>query len=111
MHYANGRAAKMGDLVRGKGYNLKHEFTGVLVGANPEGTTCNATIATVTAAHDYKRLSTGSTFTLPAKVKEDGSGFEAFAYSQPQVSSCIEYSQLDWLVALDPYTGEVLPPE
>jgi hypothetical protein len=111
MHYANGRAAKIGDLVRGKGYNLKHEFTGVLIGASPAATACNATIATVTAKPDYaKNRNMGSGFALPAAPKSDGTGFEAFTGNLPSVTPCTEYSQLDFLVAIDPNTGEVLPP-
>jgi hypothetical protein len=54
MHYANGREAKFGDLVKGRGYNLKHEFTGVVCNLRPDSKdsegkgTCNISIATVT---------------------------------------------------------------
>jgi hypothetical protein len=58
MHYANGRAAKAGDLVRGKGYNIKHEIVGLLIFANPAATACNCQVATVTieATVEYGQL-------------------------------------------------------
>ena len=45
-HYKDGTEAKLGDVVKGKGYNLKHEITGVVV-AIKAGPTCNLTVATV----------------------------------------------------------------
>jgi len=49
MHYANGRAARAGDLVRGSGYNIKDEIVGLLVFADPGASANNCRIATVTA--------------------------------------------------------------
>ena len=104
MHYANGRAAKAGDVVRGKGYNIKHEIIGVLVHATPGASACNCQVATVTknpslvTAQDADHLVAA----VPASYLT-GSG---------QVSLLtVEYGQLDAFVALDPETGEVLPPE
>ena len=34
-HYRDGTKAELGDLVRGRGYNLKHEVLGVVVGLSP----------------------------------------------------------------------------
>jgi hypothetical protein len=108
MHYANGRAAKAGDLVRGKGYNVKHEIIGVLVYANPGSSACNCQVAHVDLASN-----TLSATTLFHPV-DDGSVqcFAALPQSAPMnLIASIEYGQLDAFVAIDRATGEVLPPE
>ena len=108
MHYANGREAKAGDVVRGKGYNIKHEIVGVLIYANPTSSTCNCQVATVTK--DCRFLYYGVPQVEP---RSDGSigfkGFEPPSFSQ--VIATVEYGQLDAFVALDPNTGEILPAE
>lgn len=108
MHYANGRAAKAGDVVRGKGYNIKHEITGLLVFANPGGTACNCQVACVTKHSPVLHYG----FPEPG-VSSDGSLF--FKGMVPpsfcRVEAVMEYGQLDAFVALDPATGAVLPPE
>lgn len=108
MHYANGRAAKAGDLVRGKGYNIKHEIIGLLTYANPGTTTCNCTVATVTKGSPVLH------YAFP-KADPDASGCLFFQGAQPPsfrgVEATLEYGQLDAFVAIDPNTGEVLPPE
>lgn len=112
MHYANGRAAKIGDLVRGKGYNLKHEFTGVLIQANPAGTACNCQVATVASPPSVnEKRHMGSSFFGTVKPATNGTGWELLASHPNVIWPCIEYGQLDAFVALDPNTGEVLPPE
>lgn len=51
MHYKNGREAKVGDVVVGKGYNVKNAkgelatIGGVVVGITPGAGTCNIRIA------------------------------------------------------------------
>lgn len=107
MHYANGRAAKAGDVVRGKGYNIKHEIVGLLVYANPSSSACNCQVATVTK---QTAVYIGG---LP--VAADSSDQIGFGNSGPTSSmmvwATIEYGQLDAFVAIDPQTGEILPPE
>lgn len=112
MHYANGRAAKIGDLVRGKGYNLKHEFTGVIIQANPTGTACNCQIATIAPppSIDAKR-NMGSSFFGTLQATKDGTGWELVASHPNVIWHCTEYGQLDAFVAIDLDTGEVLAPE
>lgn len=112
MHYANGRAAKIGDLVRGKGYNLKYEFTGVLVNAQPNSTTCNAQVATVAPppSIDKKRYN-GSSYFGTVHVNADETGWEYIGSYPSQITPCIEYGQLDAFVAIDSDTGDVLPPQ
>jgi hypothetical protein len=106
MHYANGRAAKVGDLVRGKGYNIKHEIVGLLIGANPAATTCNCTVATVTSTSQV----TASVYRDPSA--ESPGKFRLHDGSQSLwVQASFEYGQLDGFVAIDPSTGEVLAPE
>ena len=107
MHYANGRAAKAGDVVRGKGYNIKHEFTGLLVYANPGTSACNCQVATVTRGSQVLHVA------FPQAEPQDGCLF--FKTGHPPsffgVMAYLEYGQLDAFVAINPETGEVLPPE
>lgn len=44
-HYKNGREAKVGDQVLGRGYNVKHIISGVVVGITPGAECCNVEIA------------------------------------------------------------------
>jgi hypothetical protein len=46
MHYKDGTPAKVGDLVRGIGYNIKHEIQGIVVGCVASDT-CNIQVAHV----------------------------------------------------------------
>jgi hypothetical protein len=52
-HYKDGTEAKIGDVVRGKGYNVKdkdqnlREFVGTVVGITPGSTACNIQVAHV----------------------------------------------------------------
>src|SRR5690242_20281314 len=43
-HYKDGTPAEIGDLVRGRGYNVKREISGVVCGVK-EAETCNLVIA------------------------------------------------------------------
>ena len=102
MHYANGREAKVGDLVRGKGYNVKYEITGILVSANPAATACNCTVAHIGPS------------SAPVAIGWWKDGKLVFPNSNDIVApswfqSSTEYGQLDAFVAIDPATGEVLP--
>lgn len=104
MHYANGREAKVGDLVRGKGYNLKHEFTGILLTAQPENSACNCTVATVTE----KSLFLMGCYNGPNSFRE---AVEKGWALPMRVEATLEYGQLDAFVAIDPENGDVLEPE
>lgn len=110
MHYANGRAAKIGDLVRGKGYNLKYEFTGILVFANPGVSACNCQVATV--GEHAKQVWQQTLIHIPAGFDAKGNVTpNSLEHSPVRVDSIIEYGQLDAFVAIDPNTGEILAPE
>ena len=108
MHYANGRKAKVGDIVRGKGYNIKYEITGMLISANPFSA-CNCTIATVTSSSLVKGFThvEDGEFVLNTTIDREGHK----QLLPPEVVATIEYGQVDAFVALDSKTGEVLPPE
>jgi hypothetical protein len=41
MHYKNGTQAKLGDIARGRGYNLRYDVQGVVVGLTPETGSCD----------------------------------------------------------------------
>lgn len=47
-HYSDGTEAKIGDIVRGTGYNVKHEIIGKVVNVRP-GESCTLSIAHVGA--------------------------------------------------------------
>ena len=102
MHYANGRAAKIGDLVRGKGYNLKHEIIGIVINAQPISSACNCTVACFGIG--------GYGIYFKRTLVLDNSTGE-FIEGALEATPSVEYGQLDAFVALDPKTGEVLPPE
>lgn len=58
MHYRNGQEAKLGDHVRGTGYNVKGAdgqpavISGVVIGLTPGTDTCNIRVAHATPPHD-----------------------------------------------------------
>lgn len=68
MHYRDGTEAKLGDLVRGRGYNIKHEVHGIVVGLTPGHTSCNIHIATLRAAQPLGL----ETLPHPTLVEEHG---------------------------------------
>lgn len=47
-HYADGSEARVGDLVKGKGYNVPHEIIGRVVNVRP-GESCTLSVAFVGA--------------------------------------------------------------
>jgi hypothetical protein len=104
MHYANGRAAKVGDVVRGRGYNIKYEIVGLLLTAQPENSACNCTVACVT---HRSQLFTALPHTQAERVRAAKEGWSL----NTQVHADLEYGQLDHFVALDVNSGEILPPE
>jgi hypothetical protein len=93
MHYANGREAKIGDLVRGRGYTIKREIVGKLISYSPQHPSYNCSVATVT---DYSQV---------YYLRTSAGKFVAAL-----VEATIEDGRLDSFVAIDPKTGEVLPP-
>ena len=99
MHYKNGREAKVGDLVRGRGYNVKHEIIGRLITAQPRASACNCTVA-------FVGVNSGVRFTAYL-APENGDWLSS---SDVQVTASLEYGQLDTFVAIDPDSGDVLLP-
>jgi hypothetical protein len=56
-HYRDGTPANVGDIVRGRGYNIKHEIIGKVI-AISEASSCNLQVACVARAsttwkHEY----------------------------------------------------------
>ncbi|HOD84912.1 MAG: hypothetical protein BWX88_05122 [Planctomycetes bacterium ADurb.Bin126] len=89
MHYANGREAKLGDVVIGKGYNVKDEkgelkvIHGVVVGLTPGADCCNIRIA-----HGFKAWGTEQLETTPhTSLLANG--------QTPLMAEDIEYGQVD----------------
>jgi hypothetical protein len=100
MHYANGRVPRVGDLVQGRGYNVKHEIVGRLITVRIQDTACNCTVAYV-GMHSVVRF-------ISYVAPEDGGWLSS---SDVEVTASLEYGQLNAFVAIDPKTGEVLPPQ
>lgn len=99
MHYANGREAKKGDLVRGRGYNVKHEIIGKVVNLR-SGPSCNLSVAHV----DFR-----SRVHFLASSELDTPSPDA-PFAGVKVEADIEFGQTDQFIAIDPDSGEVLPP-
>lgn len=112
MHYSNGRVARVGDIVRGKGYNVKHEIVGLMLRIKADDVACNCEIACI---------SSSSMVYVPAKsdcvciTPDNKQILQITASTDPytnfKIEPTIEYGQCDAFVALDPKTGEVLLPE
>lgn len=47
MHYKNGTEAELGDIARGKGYNLPYEVQGIVVGLSLGTGSCDIHLATL----------------------------------------------------------------
>lgn len=95
-HYSNGRLALAGDLVRGRGYNVKREVEGIVLGVS-QSASCNLRIAIVEKRPvDLKLL-------IGRRVDESDVMWEA----------CLaqEYGEANAFVAIDPADGSVLLPE
>lgn len=107
MHYKNGRTAKAGDLVRGMGYNIKHEIVGLLICAQPANSACNCQVATVTTSSQV--LFAG--YPGPDATSLENAKFTVSSNAPSYVLATIEYGQLDAFVAIDPQTGDILAPD
>lgn len=49
-HYRDGTEVKIGDIAKGKGYNVPTEIVGTVVGITPDSKSCNIQIAHVLAS-------------------------------------------------------------
>jgi hypothetical protein len=47
VHYKDGTEAKIGDIVKGRGYNVQREIVGTVVGLTPGSASCNIQVAHV----------------------------------------------------------------
>ena len=99
MHYANGREAAKGDLVRGRGYNVKHEIIGKVVNLRP-GPSCNLSVA-------YVGFKSRVHFLADSQLTQQSPDAP---FANVKVEADIEFGQTDQFLAIDPETGEVLPP-
>ena len=62
MHYRDGTEAKVGDVVKGTGYNIKHEISGKVTHLSTGSPTCNIQIMCVGAGTDIYRNDNGAVF-------------------------------------------------
>lgn len=53
-HYKDGTPARVGDRVRGRGYNIKAEVEGYVLKIDPSQKTCNLTVGLVSYRPDEK---------------------------------------------------------
>lgn len=109
MHYSNGRIARVGDVVRGKGYNIKHEIIGLMTRINTGSESCNCEVACISVnSFVFVYALPNGVYNLPGystRYGYDGTNSSNTSY---RVEPTIEYGQCDAFVALDPKTGEVL---
>lgn len=56
-HYKDGTQAKVGDVVRGRGYNIKGEIEGVILNVTPGTDKCNVVVATFASKLDARQTS------------------------------------------------------
>lgn len=82
MHYKDGREAQLGDIVRGRGYNLPHEAQGVVVGLTPSASYDNIHVMTMI---NYQPLGENSPV-IPMPYEEHGTCAEfSLLYRQPKM--------------------------
>jgi len=74
MHYRDGTEAKLGDIVRGRGYNLPYDVQGVVAGINPGQQGCSIHII---AVQPHVPLGSVRTPFVPTLTEEHGT-CEAF---------------------------------
>ncbi|HEV8642154.1 MAG TPA: hypothetical protein VGV13_13725 [Methylomirabilota bacterium] len=58
-HYRDGTEANVGDVVRGRGYNIGHEIIGKVLSITPGAETCNLSIACIAAPSVIYRADVG----------------------------------------------------
>lgn len=80
-HYKDGQAAHLGDTVKGRGYNLPHDVTGVVVGLTPGAGSCDIHVATVRAAKG-----TGTSVAVYPTIYEEHGTCAAFELLTPSPS-------------------------
>ena len=80
-HYKDGKEAHLGDMVQGRGYNLPHDVTGVVVGLTPGAGSCDIHVATVRAAKG-----TGTDVAVYPVVYEEHGTCSAFEMLVPSPS-------------------------
>ena len=89
-HYKDGTPAQIGDAVRGKGYNLPDEFTGIVVNIKPGQEACNVTVLTVRNHGELSKLGAVDAF-----LYGSNSDYRAVG-SLPQLLELVfEYGQAD----------------
>lgn len=105
--YMNGREAVVGDVVKGRGKNFKHEIVGILVGITELGPDISeGRILCVGRKHDSPSVlgvKADTTFTKDGKV---------FLGKEPRLTmeAQVEYCRVDELEGLDHVTGDALVP-
>jgi hypothetical protein len=80
-HYKSGTLAAIGDIVRGKGYNIPHEIIGKVLEISEKSDNCNLTVACVTKESMI--------------LKNDVIGSPGMTIHYTEVRATIEYGQAD----------------
>jgi hypothetical protein len=80
-HYKSGTPAAIGDIVKGRGYNIPHEIIGKVLAINQDSDTCNLTVACVAKES--------------VVLKNDVAGSPGMTIHYTEVRATIEYGQAD----------------
>ncbi len=86
-HYKSGKPAAVGDIVRGKGYNIPHEIIGKVLEVSEKSDNCNLTVACV------------SKESMILKAVPPDPSSPLIGYSE--VRATIEYGQADQFEKID----------
>jgi hypothetical protein len=87
-HYKNGELAQVGDLVKGRGYNVKHEIVGKILSINQNSETCNLTVAHVIEQRLDPKMD-------PLLAARDGASQGATYWDGVILRVGVEYGQTD----------------
>lgn len=93
-HDVKGRLVEAGDVVKGRGYNVKHEIVGPVVSVSPGASTCNVQVA-YAAAHKVVGGLCGNGYV----VSHPG--------GHVLVQACVEYGQADHFEIIQKADGSI----
>jgi hypothetical protein len=95
MHYKNGRAAKVGDLVVGRLYNTKGLVSGTLVSVTPGSDACSALVGFVTMSDPEKPDHYGHLVKFQGTQQHGNDGPKALTYYKQDYTHCANLLHVD----------------
>jgi hypothetical protein len=87
-HYKNGELAQVGDVVKGKGYNVKHEIVGTVLTISQHSETCNLDIAHIIEKRIDPKMS-------PLAAAAEAASHGATLWGDAVLRVGVEYGQTD----------------